>query len=83
MRQQDYITIVRNNARILWNSINELKAPQAEWNALDYSNTLETPTSGENAGITAVMVGAVVFDTANAATSLLGEGHATNLAKLL
>jgi len=82
MRQADYITIVRQKNRALWDSLNELVALQREWNALDYLNTLE-PGEGENVGITSAEVGAVVFDTANAFVTVLNAGFATNMAKLL
>ncbi len=82
MREQEYIAQARAANRKIWDGINELKALQPEWNALDYGTTLDEG-SGENAGITAAEVGAVVFDTANALTTLLAGGHATNMAKLL
>lgn len=41
MRQQDYISIARQQATALWNAVNTLEGLQKEWNALDYSNTLE------------------------------------------
>lgn len=81
-READYITEARQAARDIWNAYNRLKGLQVEWNALDYSNTLDAGT-GDNAGLTGVEVGAVVFDTTDAITTLLGTGHATNLAKLL
>lgn len=82
MREQDFISEARSANRAIWDGINALIALQREWNALDYGNTLD-PGTGENEGLTAVEVGAVVFDTANAMTTLLGQGHATNMAKLL
>lgn len=81
-RESDYITSVREANRDLWNSINTLVAFQREWTALDYGNTLSEGT-GDNAGLTAAEIGAVVFDTANAMVALLNTGHATNMAKLL
>jgi hypothetical protein len=81
-REQEYIAAARAANRKIWDGINELKALQVEWNALDYATTLDEGT-GENAGVTAVEVGAVVFDTANAMSTLLAGGHATNMAKLL
>lgn len=82
MREQDFISEARSANRAIWDGINALIALQREWNALDYGNTLD-PGTVENEGLTAVEVGAVVFDTANAMTTLLGQGHATNMAKLL
>lgn len=82
MRTQDYITIVRQKNKQLWDAINELVALQREWNALDYGSTLPAG-EGENTGVTSAEVGAVVFDTTNAFVTVLGAGHATNMAKLL
>lgn len=82
MRPQDYITLVRQQNKAVWDGINALVALQREWSALDYGNTLEDG-SGDNTGVTAAEVGSVVFDTANAMATLLGQGHATNMAKLL
>lgn len=82
MRTQDYITIVRQKNKQLWDAINDLAALQREWNALDYGSTLPAG-EGENTGVTSAEVGAVVFDTANAFVTVLGAGHATNMAKLL
>ena len=81
-RQQDFISTVRNHAKAIWAAEQALLALQSEWNALDYGNTLEDGL-GENAGITRAEVGSVTFDTANAINTLFGQGHATNLAKLL
>jgi len=81
-RQQDYISIVRQTATILWNSINTLEALQKEWQALDYSATLEAG-EGENIKQSRADIGAVLFDTTDALRALLNGGHATNLAKLL
>lgn len=78
----DYMTQVRIANQRIWEGINALKAAQREYNALDYGTTLPDGT-GQNAGITKVMIGAVVFDTANAMSTLLDTGHATNMAKLL
>lgn len=81
-REQDFITLARQHNKAVWDGINALKAMQAEWNALDYGTTLDDG-AGENAGLTKTEIGAVVFDTANAMLTLLGQGHATNMAKLL
>ena len=81
-REQEYYTAVREANESVWNGINSLVALQREYTALDYGNTLD-PGEGQNAGLTKVEVAAVVFDTANAFVTLLGSGHATNMAKLL
>jgi hypothetical protein len=81
-REQDFITAARAANRKAWEGINELKALQREWAALDYGTTLDDG-EGSNAGITGVMVGAVVFATADALETTLNAGHATNMARLL
>jgi hypothetical protein len=81
-READFITEVRALNKQIWDGIHGLKARQSEWNALDYSSTLDDG-SGENEGITKAEVGAVLFDSTDAMVTLLGQGHATNLAKLL
>lgn len=81
-REQDFITLVRQYNKAVWDGILALKAMQSEYNALDYGSTLDDGT-GANSGITKTDVGAVVFDTTNAMLTLLGTGHATNMAKLL
>lgn len=81
-REQKVYSEVRAAARDLWNAMAKLRDLQREYTALDYGTTLDAGT-GENAGLTAASVGAVVFDTTNAIDGLLAQGHATNLAKLL
>lgn len=81
-REQDFITLARQQNKAIWDGINALVAMQREWNALDYGNTLDDGL-GENADYTADEIGAVVFDTANAFVAVLAAGHATNMAKLL
>lgn len=82
MRPQDYISVVRQNNKQLWDALNNLVALQREYNALDYGTTLPDG-EGDNTGITKAEVGAVVFDTANALAAVLAAGHSTNMAKLL
>jgi hypothetical protein len=81
-REQDFITVARAANRKVWEGINELKALQREWAALDYGTTLDNG-EGENAGISGAEVGAVVFATADALETTLNAGHATNMARLL
>ena len=81
-QESDYISEARKQARNLWNAYLALKGMQSEWNALDYGSTLDDGVDA-NAGYTADEVGAVVFDTADALTTLFNTGHATNIAKLL
>lgn len=82
LRDQEYITLARALTKQTWEGIRGLLALQAEWNALDYLNNLENGT-GDNAGILAAEVGAVVFDTANALEAVLLAGNATNMSRLL
>jgi hypothetical protein len=81
-RGSDYITEARQATRKLWDAVNALKALQLEYNALDYGNTLADGV-GENEGYTKAEVGSVVFDTTEAILTLFGQGHSTNVAKLL
>ncbi len=81
-RTTDYITIARQNCRQLWDALNNLEEMQKEWNALDYLNTLPEGT-GANAGITAAIVGAAVFDAVTAIRTVMNAGSATNIAKML
>ena len=81
-RHQDYISAVRAANRRVWDGINDLKALQREWQALDYGNTLPDG-EGDNAGYAKSEVGAVAFATADTLSSLLDSGHATNIANLL
>lgn len=83
-RHDDYVTTVRQNAATLWNAWLNLIAAQEEWTAQDLGNTLDIDPNGENGHLTAVQVGAVVFDTANAInTAVMDIGHATNITNLL
>jgi hypothetical protein len=81
-RSNDYISAVRTLNKQIWDGIHALKAAQAEWLALDYTNTLEDGT-GANEGYTSEEIGAVVNTTADALIALLAEGHGTNMSKLL
>jgi hypothetical protein len=82
-REQDYISLVRVEARNIFEGINRLLALQNEWNALDYGSSLDDGINGNN-DILATDIGAVVFDTANELKlRIMDTGHKTNLAKLL
>lgn len=81
-REQDFITEARASARKMWEAHNELLALQREYTAMDFANNLPDG-EGENADITAAEISAVVINTANAMTTMLGTGHATNIAKVL
>lgn len=77
-RKEEFVADARRLNRAIWDNLNQLRALQREWNALDYGTTL-----GDGAGAPAADVGAVVFDTVNALDATLAQGHATNMAKLL
>ena len=77
-REIEYVEAVKTANQAIWNGIAQLLTLQREWNALDYSTTLD-----ETGGVTSAEVGAVVFDTGNALAAVLNAGHATNMAKLL
>lgn len=81
-RQQAYITLVRTYATQLWLAYQGLLSLQAEWNAQDYGTNLENG-AGVNQGISNAMVGAAIFATPNAMTTLFASGHATNLTAVL
>ncbi len=81
-RQQDFITLARRNSAALWNALNDLEEQQKEWNAQDYGNTL-ADGAGANTGVTKAMVGAAVFDAANALRTVMNAGSATNISNLL
>jgi hypothetical protein len=81
-RHQDYISAVRAANRQIWDGVNELKALQREWQALDYGTTL-SDGEGANEGYTKAEIGAVAFATTDALSALLDAGHATNMAKAL
>jgi hypothetical protein len=82
MREQDFITQARQHATALWYAIYALQTLQAEWNAKAYGDTLPDGV-GANEGYTKTEVGAVVFDTTNAILTIFGQGHGTNVAKLI
>lgn len=82
-RDQTYYSRARLEAAKLYTAIQNLKNMQVQWNALDYGNNLEAG-EGVNEGLVGSDIGAVVFATADeASTRLLETGHASNLAKLL
>ena len=81
-RDQEFIQEARNGAKMVLDGINILKGLQPEWNYRDYANTLDDGTN-ENSGITRAEVGPAIFDSADAIITVLGNGHGTNLAKLI
>ena len=82
-RHEDYVTTVRAHAGALWEAYLALLGLQSEWSAQDYANTLELDANGQNGHLSAVEVGAAIFDTPNALKTLMDAGHATNLTELL
>lgn len=80
-RGKVYTDAVRDHTIQFWESFQFLKSQQAEWTAQDYANTLEV--GADNADVTVVQVGAVVFDTVAAVQTVMDAGHATNVTNLL
>jgi hypothetical protein len=81
-RDQDFYGAVRDNARALWNALNELQSLQAEWNAGDYGSALAAG-AGSNDGLVAQDLGGVVFAGADALRTVMNTGVATNFVKVL
>ena len=82
-RQQDYYTLVRDANREAWNAMLKLVSLQREWQAQNYTETL-APGTGENTGLVAADLSAVIFDAANVVASTLASGnYATAMTKLL
>lgn len=83
-RKSDFITQARQAARNFWDAYHTFLKLQAEWNGQDYGSTLDSDDfTGENVGLTAANIGAVVFDTANAIKTSMDAGHATNVTNIL
>lgn len=80
--EQAFIARVRTLNKAIWDSIIELHGLQTEWDKRQFGTTLDDG-EGENAGITAVQVGAVVFDSADALMAVLTGGTGGNMAALL
>jgi hypothetical protein len=82
-RQQDYYTQVREANRAAWQAMLTLVSLQREWDAQNYAETL-APGEGNNSGLVASDLSAVIFDAANAvATVLATNGYSTAMTKLL
>lgn len=82
-RQQDYYTQVREANRAAWQAMLTLVSLQREWEAQNYAETL-APGDGNNSGLVASDLSAVIFDAANAvATVLATNGYSTAMTKLL
>lgn len=82
VNNQKYIADIIRNTRQFWTAYEFLKAQQDQWNAGDYLNKLIDGDASNN-NVTTAAVGAVVFDTMNAIATLLSQGYATNITKLL
>jgi hypothetical protein len=85
-RQSGYITEAREHARRIYSSISALKTMQSEFNYGGYGPQGANPLpdgQGDNEGVTAAQVGAVIFDTTDALKGLLDGGHGANIAALL
>jgi hypothetical protein len=82
-QKQAFINTVRDAATKRWEYQQTCLALQAQWNALDYGNTLTNADfTGDNEGLTAANIGSVVFDTANADQATFNAGNATNVARI-
>jgi len=81
-RDQDFITEARTATKQIWDAQQKLRALQAEFIAGDYTNTLDDG-AGNNEGILAADVSAVVNTTSDAIVGLFAAGHATNIIKML
>lgn len=80
----DFVSEARDATTKILEGYEKLISMQGEWNALDYGNAIvpNDLVGSEHEGLTAANVGAAVFDSANAITTLLGAGHATNLNRI-
>lgn len=85
--QKAYVRLAQANAKALLAAYQALLDMQFQWNALDYGNTLHDPAGADitetSDNYSEAKVGAVVFDTTNAITTVLNAGSATNIANLL
>ena len=82
-RQQDYYSQVREANRQAWLAMLTLVSLQREWDAQNYAETL-APGEGQNSGLVASDLSAVIFDTANAVAEVLAtNGYSTAMTKLL
>lgn len=81
-RANEYVTEAQASARKLFDAIYELQQLSSEWTYGDYTNTLdaqitltERPAIGD--------LSAVVNTSSTAFITLLGNGHGTNITKIL
>ena len=82
-RRQDYYTQVREANRQAWAAMLTLVSLQREWDAQNYAETL-APGEGQNSGLVASDLSAVIFDAANAVAEVLAtNGYSTAMTKLL
>jgi hypothetical protein len=82
-RQQDFYSEVRQANKEAWNAMIKLVGYQREWAAQNYTETLG-PGIGENSGLVAGDLSAVIFDAANAVADVLAtNGYSTAMTKLL
>lgn len=82
-RQQEYYFAVRDANRQAWSAMLTLVSLQREWDAQNYAETL-APGEGQNSGLVASDLSAVIFDAANAVAQVLGtNGYSTAMTKLL
>lgn len=82
-RQQIYYALVREANRAAWQAMLTLVSLQREWEAQNYAATL-APGEGENSGLVASDLSAVIFEAANAVAEVLAtNGYSTAMTKLL
>jgi hypothetical protein len=79
-RQSDWISLTRQQATALIETVDQLNALRAEWTGLDYGNTLtEEDFAGANSDVTQEEIAAVIGVTLDAINALWAQGHLTNL----
>lgn len=80
-RQSDWISLTRQEATALIDTVDRLTALRQEWDGLDYLNTLtDEDFAGTNTDVTIDEMAAVIGTTLDAIRALLAQGHYTNLA---
>jgi hypothetical protein len=79
-RQSDWISLTRQQATMLIDTVDQLNALRKEWDGLDYGNTLtDEDFAGSNSDVTKDEIAAVIGTTLDAINALWSQGHLTNL----
>lgn len=83
-RKSDFISLYRMHISKFLEAWNELESLKKEYDALDYSTTLDQETDfvGENAEITKADFVAAVGSIATIGATITGDFHHTNLYKV-